>query len=247
MLPRMTESTVVYEFFVNKMGNKDSDTYVGDEGMIFYDPVRGDLRISNDVTPGGIPLLQALLAADAGNTSSNTSGGGGGGGLPGENSNTVVYNFTAMEAQGVINYGNVKQGFQGADHFGWVLLDGRAVSTLTATQQAIAQRLGWTVALPNATGRITKMTGAVPGSTGGSDTITLTQRNLPNVTLVGSSGGIAHEDHAGATLGYGGKWLYNSGGDFSVSTSVSLNPFGQLPTTVENAYMALNTFVYLGL
>lgn len=35
------------------------------------------------------------------------------------------------------NFGDVKTGFQSADHSGWVKLDGRLKSLLTATQQSI--------------------------------------------------------------------------------------------------------------
>ena len=31
--------------------------YVGDSGTIFYDETTGDLRLSDGVTPGGVPLL----------------------------------------------------------------------------------------------------------------------------------------------------------------------------------------------
>lgn len=245
--------STVYRFFVDKLGNKQSQTFIGDEGEIFYDPVYGDLRISDDVTPGGIPLLIALNNATAngiysGGNGANTSGGGGGGGGSGNTTPvdpSIVWNYTIYEAQGIVNYGNVKQGFQLADHFGWVLLNGRPITALTATQQAIATRLGWTTVLPNATGKITKMKGA-PGSVGGSDTTVINQFNLPNVNLTGTTDGIAHEDHAGATLGYSGKWLFNSGGNFTRNVSVALNPGAQSALGVENAYMSLNTFVYLG-
>ena len=45
--------------------NVNAETYVGNEGQIFFDEQTGLLRLSNGVTPGGIPV---------------TSGAGGGGG-----------------------------------------------------------------------------------------------------------------------------------------------------------------------
>jgi hypothetical protein len=36
--------------------NVSSTTYVGEHGTIFYDEELGDLRLSDGVTPGGIPL-----------------------------------------------------------------------------------------------------------------------------------------------------------------------------------------------
>ena len=44
--------------------NVNAETYVGNEGQIFFDEQTGLLRLSNGVTPGGIPV---------------TSGAGGGG------------------------------------------------------------------------------------------------------------------------------------------------------------------------
>lgn len=245
----MVANTVVYQIEVQKLGNKSSKVFVGDEGYIFYDPTVGDLRISNDETPGGIPLLQALNGATA-NGSYSGGNGASGNTTPGANTipvdPTVIWNYTLMEAEGVINYGNVKQGFQTADHFGWVLLNGRALTTLTATQQAMAARLGWTGNMPNATGRITKMKGS-PGTLGGSDTTLLLQVNLPNTALNGTAsipnytrGGVA------AVLDGPDDFFDQVEGTISAPVSVNLNPGAQTPTTVENAFMSLNSFVYLG-
>lgn len=46
--------------------------------------------------------------------------------------------------------GDVKSGVQSADHSGWILLDGRALSTLSVNQQAVAITLGFSGNLPNA-------------------------------------------------------------------------------------------------
>jgi hypothetical protein len=48
------------------------------------------------------------------------------------------------------NYGDVKTGFQTADHNGWIKLDGRAKSTLSSSQQTQATSLGIGTNLPNA-------------------------------------------------------------------------------------------------
>ncbi len=60
------------------------------------------------------------------------------------NNTYCFYTGTAwkpMHSQ-VYNAGDVKYGFQTADHNGWILLDGRAKSGLTASQQAAATALG---------------------------------------------------------------------------------------------------------
>ena len=45
----------------------NSTSFVGEKGQIFYDENIGDLRLSDGITPGGIPL--------------NTGGSGGSGGI----------------------------------------------------------------------------------------------------------------------------------------------------------------------
>lgn len=258
MDPYKKQGTVVYKFFVDKQGGRDSEVFVGDEGQIFYDPTLGDLRISNDETPGGIPLLQVLMNAPTGNTIVNL-GNTTPEPLPG--ANTVVYNNTVFESMGVINYGDVKHGFQQDDHFGWVMLNGRNVSTLSADQQAIATQLGWGAGIPNMVGYLPKMSGETPGTTGGlaNNRYNVSQSELPNVTLFGNTSEYAYstEDHAGATLGLSGDWLRTGGADLNFGgtgvaahshiAAVDLNPISQIQTNVENQYMALNAFVYLGL
>ena len=85
--------------------------------------------------------------------------------------------------------GNVKSGFQSEDHSGWVKLDGRAVSTLTPTQRTAASAIGFTTTLPAAGNSAMVMNGQTPGAVTGSNTVTLTHANLPNITLTAASAG----------------------------------------------------------
>lgn len=109
--------------------------------------------------------------------------------------------FSAAQASG-----SIKESFKTADHNGWYLLDGRAVSSLPANIRAIAVSLGFSSNLPNAKDKVLKSkTGSeVLGSTGGSNTLTITKDNLPNVSLAGTftgtvaSGG-AHTHSLSAT------------------------------------------------
>lgn len=82
--------------------------------------------------------------------------------------------------------GDVKSGFQAADHAGWVKLDGRSVDGLTETQQVAAESLGFTAALPNATGCVLIQSGTL-GTVSGSMSKTITQGNLPAVTLTSAA------------------------------------------------------------
>lgn len=85
--------------------------------------------------------------------------------------------------------GDVKQGFQGADHGGWIRLDGRAVTGLTATQQEAAAGLGFAENLPDATGSVLMQDGELLGTVGGSMTRTIGVANLPAMTLTSSEAG----------------------------------------------------------
>jgi hypothetical protein len=81
--------------------------------------------------------------------------------------------------------GDLKSGWQTADHgSGWILINGRLLTTLTSTQQAAWATLGIAGAnLPDATGRsfVQGTRGAQIGSS------TITQANLPNINLTATS------------------------------------------------------------
>jgi hypothetical protein len=49
-----------------------ADQYVGDAGIIFYNQELGDLRLSDGVTPGGIPITLGASGNPASVISSNT-------------------------------------------------------------------------------------------------------------------------------------------------------------------------------
>ncbi len=93
--------------------------------------------------------------------------------------NTGLSNFT---------YGDIKTGIQSTDHNGWIKLDGRAKSTLTSTQQSRATALSIGSNLPDATNSFLVQNGNTLGSTSGSNSKTIAQNNLPNVTLNGRIG-----------------------------------------------------------
>jgi hypothetical protein len=118
-------------------------------------------------------------------------------GTLGTNSNGDVIEGAAA------GYGDVKLGMQGTDHNGWILLDGRATATLTASQQARATSLGFGANLPNATDAMLTQNGTALGSRTGSNTKTIAQNQLPNVTL----GGSTSSNSAGTPSG----WLSTNG------------------------------------
>lgn len=168
--------------------------------------------------------------------------------------------------------GAVKSSYQSADHAGWVRLDGRAKTTLSATQQTRATALGIGANLPSDDGRI--LTGITTGQTIGQATnpgaITIAQNNLPNVTLTTTAGG-NHTHAVSATLsltisalaqlGTGSVLSPLGSADSSLSFTASTTTDGahthtfplnggvtQQPLTVPPPpAIALNFFVYLGL
>lgn len=79
-------------------------------------------------------------------------------------------------------YGDVKTGMQVNDHNGWVRLDGRLKSSLTASQQQQANVLGIGDNLPNATNAVLMQSSGTLGSVTGSMSRTLVQNQLPNIS-----------------------------------------------------------------
>ena len=71
-----------------------------------------------------------------------------------------------------------------ADHSGWYLMDGRAISTLPAGAQAGAAELGWVGNIPIVADKALRREGIL-ASTGGNATTTLIRDNLPNDVITG--------------------------------------------------------------
>jgi hypothetical protein len=161
-------------------------------------------------------------------TTATAAGSAGAGALRYNTSGTLEYsNGTTWIALATPSFGDVKTGIQTADHSGWVKLDGRAKSTLTASQQTQATALGIGSNLPNATDAFLVQNGTTLGSVSGSNERTLSQANLPSYNLptatTSSSGNHAHwvdpspvntstngnHSHTGNT--YGGTWTNGSG------------------------------------
>lgn len=99
-------------------------------------------------------------------------------------------------------YGDLKQGFQTLDHNGWVLLNGRPVSSLSASQQANAASIGFTVNLPNANNSVLVQNGNTLGNVTGSNQKTIIQSDLPDVVLSGNTSSSGAHNHTGTTSSY---------------------------------------------
>lgn len=125
-------------------------------------------------------------------------------------------------------FGDIKQGIQANDHNGWIRLNGRAKTTLTATQQSRATALGIGATLPNATNAYLSQTGTALGGISYANTKNLAQNNLPNVTLGGST--------ASSDISHTHTW---SGSSTSGSTSVShTHTLGSTSVTTSSTNLA---------
>ena len=174
---------------------------------------------------------------------------------------TVTKVFALHTFASIHTIGDVKHGFQTGDHDGWVKLDGRSISSLSAAQQAAATSLGFTGNLPNAWDRTLKMKGAL-ASTGGGNTATLSQANLPNVNFTGNTNTTGSHSHTfgrpqgdqnyangGGNVWWGPSYTKtqttSSNGDHSHTVTVSSGGSGT-PLSVEDLYLGVNVFIYLG-
>jgi hypothetical protein len=153
------------------------------------------------------------------------------------------------------NYGDVKTGFQSADHNGWVKLNGRAKSTLSATQQAQATTLGIGTNLPDASNAFLVQNGSAVGTVAGSNSVTLAQNQLPNVTFTGQIGELAHGAYIGSTASgvftrvNGTSWGNASGGGVTETFNLSIPLNGgvtQQSINITPKSLSVNTFIYLG-
>jgi hypothetical protein len=154
-----------------------------------------------------------------------------------------------------ITYGDVKTGFQASDHSGWIKLNGRAKSTLSSTQQAQATALGIGTNLPDASNAFLVQNGSAVGTVAGSNSITLAQNQLPNVTYTGQIAEVAHGAVIGASASgvftrvNGSSWGNAAGGGATETFNLSIPLNGgvtQQSVNITPKSLSVNTFIYLG-
>lgn len=168
-----------------------------------------------------------------------------------------------------VSAGDVKYSYQQTNHEGWYLLNGQAVSSLSPAAQLNASSLGIGSSLPDTRDRVIKhtaATGEAVGSLSASNAFTLTQANLPNVSLTALSSGDhyhSYQDAYWSSQFYGNQGLLganvredydnarvysyqNTGSSGAHTHTVPLNG-NQTQTTVENRQVSLNLnqFIYL--
>jgi hypothetical protein len=188
------------------------------------------------------------------------------------------YNFNGTRWESMnsnsskFHYGDIKQGFQATDHSGWIKLNGRAKTSLTATQQTQATTLGIGINLPDASNAFLVQNGTTIGNVSSSNTKTIVQANLPNITLGGtaySAGSHTHTTNVndnnaifsnGATAMKEAQLNWTSGASASNPTvmassgdhthSITTNSINggvtQTSLDITPRSLSVNTFIYLG-
>ncbi|MEN9655151.1 MAG: hypothetical protein RL311_59 [Bacteroidota bacterium] len=140
-----------------------------DKGFL---PPRVALTSLNSASPISSPAngLMVINTASAGTFPNNV--------IPGY----YYWNGSSWSAMQSSQYGDVKTGMQVSDHNGWVKLDGRPKSNLTASQQTQANVLGIGDNLPDATNAVLMQSSGLLGTISGSMSTTIAQNQLPNIS-----------------------------------------------------------------
>lgn len=175
----------------------------------------------------------------------------------------------------VYQYGDIRFSSLGTDHNGWYIMDGRSLASLPVNAQTRALALGISGTLPNATDKYIKQ--GIPGSITGSQEVTLSQQNMPNFTLNGTTVSSSHNhtlispgntmiqgtDMSQTPTGAANVWQLAGGAQVgSISsnqvytTSAAGNhshtitiPTGGTgaPIALNPGFIQLNYFIYLGI
>ena len=151
--------------------------------------------------------------------------------------------------------GDTKLSYVSADHNGWILLNGRAISTLTATQQTAAAAF-FSGNIDNTNGLFLK-SGANGTSGSNTSSVTLTSSNIPQL-IIGGSATVNTIAYVNGVLGnqgaLSGNGISQSGTASTQSWNVNTtglfvgNPNAQAVIFPVNPQSKnLNHFIYLGL
>ena len=155
--------------------------------------------------------------------------------------------------QPVVRDGDIMQSFKASDYDGWYLLDGRALSSLPDKAKAAAVSLGFTTNLPDARDRVlkTKATSEGLASIGGTNTMSITRANLPDISLSGSITGTlasagAHTHTASSTLAAGGSHTHITSGTLAAGGAHTHTTSGTLAAGGAHTHAASGTLVSAG-
>jgi hypothetical protein len=148
------------------------------------------------------------------------------------------YYFDGLVWQKLANknvIGDIKQEFQTTDHNGWIKLNGRLKTSLTPSQQAQATAIGIGSNLPDATNSYLVQNGTTIGSVTSSNSRTISQNQLPNSTLSGTTNNDGAHRHS--------IRAENGVDDVYLSNPALAHPPGQYNQLTNNsAYSFLNDY-----
>lgn len=216
--------------------------------------VNGSLQITNEFNVGG----NATTAGSSGNV----------GQILTSNGSAVAPQWRTISTGA--EFGDLKFSLLQNDHNGWIKLDGRTLSSLTTSQQLQANTLGFTSNLPNATNAYFVQNQTILGSVSSSNTRTISQNQLPNVTLpiTGSTNTTGDHSHTYVDRGNtsftvgtsgtttpiaddtNGTYTTSTAGNHShtvTGTTSSINgSVSQSAIDIRPQSLSANAFVYLG-
>lgn len=159
--------------------------------------------------------------------------------------------------------GDLKNSFGTSDANGWYLLNGRAITTLPTNARTAAQKMGFTTNLPNLIDSYLKNKSNTETMSliNGSNSFTISQSNLPNVSFTGTTSSVGDHTHTyldnpattiGTASGTSNPVASNASSnlitqDNTHSHTINL-PLGgsNQPVTYRPKSIATNIFIYLG-
>lgn len=187
---------------------------------------------------------------------------------------TTVEGVLSTEDSLVYTFGDIRYSSRTTDHNGWYLLNGRTLSSLPSDAQTNAIALGITGNLPNAAGRYIKQ--GTAGTLTGASSLVLTQANMPNFNLTGTTSSLGHSHSlispsfsvvrgtsmGQAAVGTANVWQLSGGaqngsilanqtytsaaGGAHAHTMTIPSGGTATPLTLNPNYIQLNYFIYLG-
>lgn len=251
---------------INPDNNSSLEIYSTDKGLLLT-------RLALNATDDPTPLTQHVEGMTTYNTFESPS-----------TNATSVYSGVYYNDGSKWNYmgpntlalGDIKHSLEPADHNGWFLLNGRAITTLPPIAKNNAAAIGIGANLPDSSDRIIKTNNGAETilSAAGSNSVVLTQANLPNVsytntTSVGGSHTHTYSDsyNAAKTLGLATNVLplvplisenvganesipanlYTSADNGSHSHTVTVPTGGSgVPLNITPKHLVTNVYIYLG-
>ena len=191
------------------------------------------------------------------------------------NGNTRVRNLSAGNVVSLtdgtlaigpkVPYGTVKESLRSTDHNGWYKLDGRAITSLSATVQAHAAAIGISGNLINAANLLMRQGSGL--SSGGTSNVNLLRANLPSYNMPGTISTVADHTHIVSAFGQnftsvanGNAFLVRSGRGpvssnitITTSTAAAHSHAGTIasggtatPLTIIPESITYTYFIYLG-